>query len=128
MQGKSNLLITSIIKEIYYNKSVGWTYSVLRVDKNFQLESGFRVCFCSIIYSIKGIYMEITLPLAEMSTEDKIRTMETLWDDLSKKVENVASPFWHKEILMEREAGIGNSREEFIDWDEAKKQIENNIR
>ena len=68
--------------------------------------------------------MDITLPLEEMSTEDKIRTMETLWDDLSKKVEDVASPSWHKDILVERE----NIKEKFVDWDEAKKQIENDIR
>ena len=64
--------------------------------------------------------MEITLPLEEMSTEDKIRTMETILDDLSKKGESIPSPAWYKEILMEREKGIDNDKEEFIDWSDAK--------
>lgn len=72
--------------------------------------------------------MEITLPLDKMSTEDKIRTMETIWEDLSKKGESIPSPSWHKDILMKRENAIGNGKEEFIDWSEAKKEIENNIR
>ena len=72
--------------------------------------------------------MEITLPLERMSTEDKIRTMETIWDDLSKSVENIVSPEWHKNILIKRDEGIEKGREKFIDWDDAKKQIETDIR
>ncbi|ODS33119.1 MAG: hypothetical protein SCARUB_01743 [Candidatus Scalindua rubra] len=71
--------------------------------------------------------MEITLPLEKMTTEDKIRTMETIWDDLCKKAESIPSPSWHKDILEEREKAIENGKEEFIDWSEAKKQIEDKI-
>lgn len=71
--------------------------------------------------------MEITLPLEEMTTEDKIRAMETIWDDLCKKSESIPSPSWHKNILKEREKAIKNGKEEFIDWNEAKKQIEDKI-
>jgi len=71
--------------------------------------------------------MGIALPLEKMTTEDKIRAMETIWDDLCKKDENIVSPPWHKDILDEREKAIENGKEEFIDWSEAKKQIENKI-
>ena len=71
--------------------------------------------------------MEITLPLEKMSTEDKIRTMEIIWDDLSNKGENIPSPSWHKEILMKRESVIVAGKEKFIDWSETKKQIETDI-
>jgi hypothetical protein len=71
--------------------------------------------------------MGISLPLEEMTTEDKIRAMETIWDDLCKKDENIISPSWHKDILDEREKAIENGKEEFIDWSEAKKQIEDKI-
>jgi len=71
--------------------------------------------------------MEVILPLEKMSTEDKIRTMEIIWDDLCKKTENLSSPSWHKDILDEREKDIESGKEEFIDWNEAKKQIENEI-
>lgn len=69
--------------------------------------------------------MEITLPLDKMTTEDKIRTMETIWEDLSKNAESMPFPSWHKDILDEREKAIEDGKEQFIDWDEAKKQIQN---
>lgn len=71
--------------------------------------------------------MEITLPLEKMSIEDKIRTMETIWDDLCQTAESIPSPSWHKDILDEREKAIENGEEEFIDWSEAKKQIHDKI-
>ncbi len=71
--------------------------------------------------------MEITLPLEKMTTEDKIRTMETIWEDLCKKAESIPSPPWHKDILEERERAVENGKEKFIDWSEAKKQIEDKI-
>lgn len=71
--------------------------------------------------------MEITLPLEKMSTEDKIRTMETIWDDLCQKAESISSPSWHKDILEEREKAVESGKEEFLDWSEAKKQIQNKI-
>jgi len=71
--------------------------------------------------------MGITLPLEKMTTEDKIRTMEIIWEDLCKKAESIPSPSWHKDILEERERAIENGKEKFIDWSEAKKQIEDKI-
>ena len=71
--------------------------------------------------------MDIALPLEKMTTENKIRTMETIWEDLCKNVESVASPSWHKDILEERERAIEDGKERFIDWSEAKKQIEDRI-
>ena len=36
------------------------------------------------------------LPLNEMSVEQKLQTMETLWDDLCSRAEGLPSP-WHGE-------------------------------
>ncbi|MBU1153989.1 addiction module protein [bacterium] len=69
--------------------------------------------------------MGITLPLEQMSTEEKIQAMETIWDNLCKKADSLSSPSWHKNILLEREKRIKNGDEEFVDWDEAKKYIQN---
>ena len=71
--------------------------------------------------------MQITLPLDEMSTEEKIQTMETLWDDLCKKADSLSSPSWHKDILQEREKRIKNGNDEFVDWEKAKKDIRDTI-
>ena len=47
--------------------------------------------------------MIVTLPLEEMSMEDKISTMEILWEEICKDSNNFPSPLWHAEILQERE-------------------------
>jgi hypothetical protein len=71
--------------------------------------------------------MEITLPLEKMSIEEKIRTMETIWDDLCRKADSISSPSWHEEVLNEREERIKKGGEGFIDWSSAKKNIRNKI-
>ena len=69
--------------------------------------------------------MQITLPLEEMSTEEKIQTMETIWEDLCKKADSLKSPSWHGDILKERERLLNNGEDEFVDWEKAKKDISN---
>ncbi|MDA8142323.1 MAG: addiction module protein [Desulfobacteraceae bacterium] len=71
--------------------------------------------------------MLITLPLKDMSVEEKIQTMETLWDDLCKNAGSLESPQWHGDILQEREKAIKDGTDEFIDWESAKKGIRNSV-
>ena len=71
--------------------------------------------------------MGISLPLEKMSIEDKISAMETIWDNLCQTAESIPSPSWHKDILDEREKAIDSGKEEFIDWSEAKKHIQDKI-
>ncbi len=67
--------------------------------------------------------MGITLPLEQMSIEEKIQTMETIWGSLCEKADSLSSPSWHKNILQEREKRIKNGNEKFMDLDKAKKYI-----
>jgi hypothetical protein len=71
--------------------------------------------------------MEISLPLEQMSIEEKIRAMETIWDDLCKKADSISSPAWHKHVLDEREEQIKNGDAEFMDWDNVKKHIRDTV-
>jgi len=71
--------------------------------------------------------MEITLPLEQMSTEEKIRIMEAIWDDLCKQADSISSPSWHKDVLQKREEQIKNGDDEFIDWSKAKKHIRDSV-
>jgi hypothetical protein len=71
--------------------------------------------------------MNFTLPLEKMTTEEKIQTMETLWDDLCKKADSLRSPLWHKDILQEREERLKAGEAEFVDWETAKNQLRNKI-
>lgn len=67
--------------------------------------------------------MSTTIDLQEMTTPDKLRLMEALWENLSTSSTEVASPEWHGEILAERDRWIDSGEEAFIDWDTAKKQL-----
>lgn len=67
--------------------------------------------------------MGINIHLEKMTIEEKIETMETIWDDLCKKAENIPSPSWHKKVLQAREDRIKKGDEEFIEWNSAKKYI-----
>ena len=65
----------------------------------------------------------MNLNLHEMSTEEKNRTMELLWDDICRNVPDFALPKQHGEILNDREEKIKQGKEKFIDWEQAKKDI-----
>jgi Putative addiction module component len=65
----------------------------------------------------------LVLPLDEMSIEEKIETMETIWASLSANPEAVESPAWHEEELRVREAGVASGVAKFVDWEKAKEEI-----
>jgi hypothetical protein len=69
----------------------------------------------------------MNLNIQEMTIEEKLRTMELLWDDICRKVPDFASPPWHGDILKDREEKIKQGKEEFIDWEQAKKDIQDSI-
>jgi hypothetical protein len=63
------------------------------------------------------------LPLDEMSIEEKLQTMEALWENLSVDPTAIKSPAWHEEVLREREGKIASGEAKFIDWEKAKADI-----
>lgn len=71
--------------------------------------------------------MGVTLSVEKMSIEEKIQTMETIWDDLCNKANSISSPSWHTKVLNDRENGISQREDVFIDWNSAKKKIEDSI-
>lgn len=63
------------------------------------------------------------LPLNEMSVEEKLQTMEALWQSLAVDSKAIESPAWHEEELRERERLIESGEAKFIDWEKAKADI-----
>ncbi len=68
-----------------------------------------------------------TLPLEQMSVEEKIQTMERLWDSLLHEKTEIAPPEWHGEVIAEREAAIERGEAHFEDWETAKEKIKKQI-
>ena len=71
--------------------------------------------------------MSATLQLNNMTFEEKIQTMELLWDDLCKDSDQFESPAWHLDELKYREQQVKEGKAEYIDLDSIKKTIQQEI-
>jgi hypothetical protein len=67
--------------------------------------------------------MAVTLPIARMSREDKLRAMEALWVDLSRDEDETDSPGWHEATLRETEQLVREGKAKFSDWQSARRRI-----
>jgi putative addiction module component (TIGR02574 family) len=66
--------------------------------------------------------MSSDVSLEKLSVAEKLALMERLWDDLSRRPEDVPSPQWHGDVLAERIAAVRDGRTDFVSWDDAKKR------
>jgi hypothetical protein len=67
--------------------------------------------------------MALTLPLHEMTLEEKLQAMEALWEDLSRNPDTIESPSWHEDVLRERQERLAAGEASFMDWEQAKVYI-----
>ncbi len=54
------------------------------------------------------------LEIKNMSTSERLQTMEFIWDSLIYDGSKIESPDWHKTILTERKKKIERGTAEFI--------------
>ena len=67
--------------------------------------------------------MELALPLDQMTTAEKLRALEQIWEDLCRTPDEVPSPSWHADVLRDREKRVQEGSLRFVDWAEAKQKI-----
>ena len=67
--------------------------------------------------------MSTDVSLGSLSVAEKLALMERLWDDLSRRPEDVPSPQWHGDVLAERIAAVRDGRTDFVRWDDAKRRL-----
>jgi putative addiction module component (TIGR02574 family) len=67
--------------------------------------------------------MVTPLAIDQMTIEEKLQTMEALWNDLCQHEETVPVHDWQKDILDERKLLVEKGRSKFVDWEEAKQLI-----
>jgi hypothetical protein len=65
--------------------------------------------------------------LDKMTIADKIRAMESLWDDLCRRSDEICSPTWHNDVLQQREKSVLAGEANFCEWDAAKAKIKGSI-
>lgn len=61
--------------------------------------------------------------IESMSREEKLRTMEALWQEISKEDPGLESPAWHGEILEQTRSRVSEGSERTMDWEEAKRRL-----
>ncbi len=59
----------------------------------------------------------------QLPLREKLLVMEAIWEDLSRREQDVEVPPWHRELLDERERLLADGRAQFVDWEKAKRQI-----
>ena len=59
--------------------------------------------------------------IKNMTTIERIQTMELLWDALSHEDHEIDSPSWHKEILQKRRERLDSGETKFITLTQLKK-------
>jgi hypothetical protein len=60
----------------------------------------------------------------QLPLREKLRVMEAIWDDICREEQNLEVPGWHKEVLDERERLVAEGKAQFLDWEEAKRRID----
>lgn len=58
-----------------------------------------------------------------MTTEERLRTMEALWDALCNEPSGSSSPAWHEGLLEERRRKIESGEAHFFSIEEVEKRL-----
>ena len=101
---------------------------VSKMNKNNDFGESARLTMLGPSESREGQIMEVQIPLDKMTTLDKLRALERIWDDLQRKPEDVPSPSWHGDVLQVRERRVKEGSSQFSDWSEAKSRIRDRTR
>ena len=59
----------------------------------------------------------------QLPRSEKLRLMETLWEDLSRPDSEYESPAWHAKELAETERRVAEGKEQAIEWEAAKRHL-----
>jgi hypothetical protein len=71
---------------------------------------------------------QVAIPLDKMTTADKLRALEEIWNDLQRTPNEVPSPAWHADVLRARENRVRDGSAQFGDWTDAKHRIRERTR
>lgn len=66
------------------------------------------------------------LDIENLSRMEKLRMMETLWDDLARDTSTLPPPAWHGVELKKTELAHAARETGFVDWEAAKKMMRDN--
>ncbi|HXR08099.1 MAG TPA: addiction module protein [Candidatus Acidoferrum sp.] len=65
--------------------------------------------------------------LRQLPRSEKLKLMETLWEELSRPDGEFESPAWHAKELAATERRLAEGREKVLDWDTAKEALRRKV-
>ena len=66
--------------------------------------------------------------IRQLSLKDKLALFESLWAEISADPNQVEVPEWHKALLDSREEALQRGDAKVLEWEEAKRQIDQKVR
>jgi hypothetical protein len=61
--------------------------------------------------------------LRQLPRSEKLKLMETLWEELSRPDGEFESPAWHAKELAATERRLAEGGEQVLEWDTAKQSL-----
>ena len=61
--------------------------------------------------------------IEQMGLEERLKTMEMLWESIARTPDAVPSPEWHGQVVAERLAKLERGEGELLTLDEAKARL-----
>ncbi len=58
-----------------------------------------------------------------LSIDDKIDYVQSLWDRIAARPEDVPVPDWHREIISERLAAYRDGKDQGKTWEEVEREV-----
>jgi Putative addiction module component len=101
------------------NPTAAWTTGWFCADtESVLLEAGCNLLIPALVFVSMTIDTVHQLPRSE-----KLKLMETLWEELSRPDTEFDSPAWHARELAETERRLAAGKEQVMDWEKAKKAL-----
>lgn len=69
----------------------------------------------------------VDLPLTKLTLAQKLDLMEAIWEDLAKHDSTLESPYWHEQVLKDREQALATGKASVSGWEEAKDRMKRNV-
>ena len=63
------------------------------------------------------------IDLESMTTAEKLRLLEAVWQDLSRVPEQLPVPAWHRDLLEERQRRLRRGESHLSEWPDAKRGV-----
>ena len=66
--------------------------------------------------------------LRQLPRTEKLKLMETLWEELSRHDDEFESPAWHAKELAATEQRLAEGSEQMLNWETAKQSLRDKFR